>query len=224
MTLQPIDTLTVKDRVLAAIKQAILTGALQPGERIVESKLAGELQVGTTPVREALFELESLGFVTRVANKGASVTQLTLEDAEQIFRVRAEMEGLAAQLLEERITPADLELLRGHAEAMRSAAAQNDLPAFYRSDLEFHRAVWRLSGNRFLAKCLEQLVVPLFAFFLIRNPLDSRDDLVASVERHFDVIDALANHSGARGCMEESMQFFWRQEQQMLFSHASTEA
>ena len=222
MALQPIDALTVKDRALAAIQEAILTGKLMPGERIVESKLASELRVGTTPVREALFELESRGFVTRVTNKGTFVTQLSLEDAEQIFRIRAEMEGLAVHLLQERITAADLDLLRRHAWGMRSAAAQNDQAAFYRSDLDFHRTVWHLSGNRFLVKCLEQLVVPLFAFFIMRNPLDTGDDLNASVERHFDVIQALEDGSGARNCMEESMQFFWQQEQRLLFSETPT--
>jgi DNA-binding GntR family transcriptional regulator len=218
MALQPIDTFTVKDRAQAAIEEAILSGKLQPGERIVEAKLASELRVGTTPVREALFELESRGFVSRVANKGTFVTHLSLEDARQIFHIRTEMEGLAVQLLQERVTPGDLDLLRTHAEGMRKAAAQNDLAAFYRSDLDFHRALWRLSGNRFLVKGLEQLVMPLFAFFLMRNPLDSRADLIASADRHFSVIEALAGGADARLSMEESMQFFWQQEQQLLVS------
>jgi DNA-binding GntR family transcriptional regulator len=212
----------VKDRALAAIQEAILTGKLQPGERIVESKLAGELRVGTTPVREALFELESRGFVTRVTNKGTFVTQLSLEDAEQIFRIRGELEGLAVQLLQERIAAADLDLLRRHARDMKAAAARNDQAAFYRADLDFHRTLWRLSGNPFLVKCLEQLVVPLFAFFIMRHPLDPGDDLNASVGRHFSVIQALEDHSGARLCMEESMQFFWQQEQRLLFSETTT--
>ncbi len=222
MSLQPIDSLTVKDRALAAIQEAILSGTLQPGERIVESKLAGELRVGTTPVREALFELESRGFVTRVANKGTFVTRLSLEDAEQIFRMRAELEGFAVQLLQERITPGDLDLLRRHARDMRDAAARSDQAAFYQADLDFHRTLWRLSGNRFLVKCLEQLVVPLFAFFIMRNPLDPGDDLNASVDRHFEVIQALEDRSGARRCLEESMQFFWQQEQRLLFNETTT--
>jgi DNA-binding GntR family transcriptional regulator len=217
VALQPIDALTVKDHALAAIYDAILTGKLQPGEHIVEARLARELRVGTTPVREALFELESRGFVSRIANRGTFVTQLSLEDAEQIFRIRSELEGLVAGLLEERIAPGDLDLLHRHAKDMRSAAARGDLAAFYRSDLEFHRAMWRLSGNRFLVRCLEQLVPPLFAFFIMRNPDCSEDDLNASVDRHIDVIQAMAARACARKCMENSMQFFWRQQQQLMF-------
>src|SRR4051794_9424605 len=85
---------TKKERVAEAIQNAILSGKLSPGSRIVESQLAREIGVGNTVLREALFELESKGFVRRVANKGTFVTQLTLEDVEQIFCARREMEGL----------------------------------------------------------------------------------------------------------------------------------
>ena len=223
MTLQPLDAVTLKDRVTAAIKEAILAGSLQPGARVTELKLANELRIGTTAVREALFELESQGFVSRIANKGTFVTQLSPEDAEQIFRVRKELEGLAVELLGERVTAADLSLLRRHAEGMKQAALENDLSSFYRSDLDFHRTLWHLSGNRFLIKSLEQIVVPLFAFFLMRNPPDSRDDLLRSVDRHFGVLQALEDGNDARGCMEESMEFFWRQEQKLLFGEIATE-
>lgn len=216
--LHPLDILTVKEGALAAIQEAILSGALQPGERIVEAKFASQMRVGTTPVREALIELEARGFVRRVANKGTFVTQFSPEDAEQAFRVRREMEGLATELLQERVTSADLELLRGQVHGMRTAAEQSDLAGFYRSDLDFHRALWRLSGNRFLVDCLEQIVVPLFAFFIMRNPRNSADELIVSVERHLAVAQALADHSDARRFMEESMQLFWRQEKQLLFS------
>lgn len=70
----PIETATKKDRISELIRQAIISGKLQPGERIVEMQLAKELGVGNTAVREALFDLESKGFVTRVANKGTFVT------------------------------------------------------------------------------------------------------------------------------------------------------
>ena len=81
----PIDTATKKDRVSDVIREAIVSGKLRPGERIVEMQVSKDLGVGNTAVREALFDLESKGFVTRVANKGTFVTQLTIEDVEQIF-------------------------------------------------------------------------------------------------------------------------------------------
>src|SRR5215218_8861306 len=100
----PLRRVVLKDRVSELIKDAILSGKLEAGDRIVEMKLAADLAVGTTAVREALFELEAQGFVTRFTNKGTFVTKLSKEDVAQILTVRRELEGLAVQLLEERAT------------------------------------------------------------------------------------------------------------------------
>src|ERR1039458_9231494 len=81
----PIANTTKKQRIAEGIRKAILSGKLGPGDRIIETQLAKELGVGNTAVREALFELESKGFVRRIANKGTFVTQLTVDDVVQIL-------------------------------------------------------------------------------------------------------------------------------------------
>ena len=207
----------LKDRVLEVMKDAILSGRLEPGDRIVEMKVANDLGVATTSVREALFELESQGFVTRLTNKGTFVTQLSRDDIEQIIRVRHELEGLAAELAEQRATEGDLTTLNAIVEEMNAAARNNDLKSFYKADLEFHRTVWSLSGNRHLTKALDTTVVPLFAFFIMRNPSDSVEELTKSVSWHKRVVDSIANRQGARQCMEEALRFFSQQENWMLF-------
>jgi DNA-binding GntR family transcriptional regulator len=213
----PLQRIVLKDRVSELIKAAILSGRLEPGDRIVEMKLAKDLGVGTTAVREALFELESQGFVTRITNKGTFVTQLTADDVEQILRVRRELEGLAVELLQERATEADPTRLDRFVEGMRSAAKEGDFPSFYRSDLEFHRTLWSLSGNRFLERSLDITIVPLFAFFIMKNPRDSAAALLASADRHADVVRAIRNSEDARKCMESALQFFAQQEKRLLF-------
>ncbi len=217
----PVQRLVLKDRVSKLIKDAILSGKLQPGDRIVEMRLAADLGVGTTAVREALFELEAQGFVTRMTNKGTFVTQLSKEDVAQILTVRGELEGLAAQLLEQRATAENIILLRRIVDEMREAAERSDLQKFYRADLEFHRTIWMLSGNRHLAKALDITVVPLFAFFIMKNPSDSVSELLASAEWHGRVVEAIANRDNARGCMESALQFFNEQARWMLFEGVS---
>jgi DNA-binding GntR family transcriptional regulator len=211
----------LKDRVSELIKGAILSGKLEPGDRIVEMKLAADLGVGTTAVREALFELEAQGFVTRLTNKGTFVTELSKDDVAQILSVRRELEGLAAQLLEQRATEENIALLRGIVDEMREAARQSDLQNFYRADLEFHRTIWALSGNRHLAKALDITVVPLFAFFIMKNPSDSVSQLLESAEWHGRVVEAIANREDARTCMESALRFFNEQERWMLFGARS---
>ncbi len=221
-TLQAIDSvplrrLVLKDRVCDLIKDAILGGRLEPGDRLVEMKMASDLGVATTSIREALFELESQGFVTRNTNKGTFVTKLSSTDISQIIRVRHELEGLAAQLAEELAGPADLLALDIIVTEMEAAANDSDLRRFYRSDLAFHRKIWSLSGNRHLTKALDTTVVPLFAFFIMKNPSDSVSELLKSVGWHRKIFEAIANRDNARKCMEEALQFFSQQETWMLF-------
>lgn len=213
----PLRKIVLKDRVSELIKDAILTGKLMPGDRIVEMKLAEDLGVGTTAVREALFELESQGFVTRLTNRGTFVTELTKDDIAKIVRVRRELEGLAAELAQGHRTEEEVDKLREIVAAMHVAAERNDLENFYKSDLDFHRLIWELSGNRHLVKALDITVVPLFAFFIMKNPADSVDELRKSADWHGRVVDAIAAREGARSAMEAALQFFNEQENWMLF-------
>jgi DNA-binding GntR family transcriptional regulator len=207
----------LKDRVSELIKDAILSGKLQAGDRIVEMKLAADLGLGTTAIREALFELEAQGFVTRLNNKGTYVTKLSRQDVAQILTVRHELEGLAVQLLEERATDEGVAVLRQIVCVMRDMASRNDLEGFYRADLEFHRTIWAQAGNRHLAKALDTLIVPLFAFYIMKNPGDSVTELLESADWHGRVVEAIARKDNARACMEAALQFFNEQERWMLF-------
>jgi GntR family transcriptional regulator of gluconate operon len=220
----PLRREVLKDRVSELIKTAISTGQLEAGDRIVEMKLASDLGVGTTAVREALFELEAQGFVTRLTNKGTFVTKLSKEDVSEILTVRRELEGLAVQLLEQRATAGDVGSLRRIVGEMTAHARENDLVSFYRADLEFHRTIWSLAGNRHLAKALDITVMPLFAFFIMKNPSDSVAQLLESADWHGRVVEAIATKDNARACMEAALQFFKEQECWMLFERGADQA
>jgi len=211
----PIKPVTLRHRIVEVIRQAITSGDLGPGDRVVELQLAKQLGVGNTAVREALFELERAGLVTRIPNKGSFITKMTWEDAQQIFRIRKELESLAVELAMERISAADLDTLQGFVDGMRTAAETSDFERFYQNDIEFHRTLWRLSQNRYLASVLETLVVPLFAFFLIRTRLDYRVDLLGSARRHHQLLDTIRDGHGVRDRMIASLdssEFFWEEQ------------
>ena len=210
----PIKPVTLRHRIVEIIRQAITSGDLGPGDRVVELQLAKQLGVGNTAVREALFELERTGLVTRIPNKGSFITKMTWEDAQQIFRVRKELESLAVELALERISAPDLDALQGFVNGMKTAAETSDFERFYQNDIEFHRTLWRLSQNRYLANVLETLVVPLFAFFLIRTRLDYKVDLLGSAQRHHQLLDTIRDGHGVRDRMVASLdssQVFWEQ-------------
>jgi DNA-binding GntR family transcriptional regulator len=188
--LELIQPISKRDQVVRAMKDAILSGTIAPGASIVESKIAQQLGAGVPLIREALIELEHQGFVQRTPYKGTTVTKLSPVDVRRIFALRVEMEALAIEWAKSHITDADVEHLRQTIRRMEEAANVLDLPQFYECDLAFHRKIWSLSGNPYLADALERLVVPLFAFFLMKTSRQQAS-YVESACMHAKVVEAI---------------------------------
>lgn len=210
--LKLIQSVSKRDQIVASFKEAIMSGLIQPGEPIVESKVAQQLGAGIPLVREALIELEYQGYVQKVPYKGTTVTKLAHRDVEKIFRLRRELESLAMEWAKENVTTADIEELRGITIRMKEGAQAHDLDQFYQNDLAFHRKLWEMSGNEYLVECLERIVVPLFAFFLMKDRRP-RESYLISVAQHEKIVESLPHLSGAelRVLMRDSISD-WRTE------------
>jgi DNA-binding GntR family transcriptional regulator len=204
--LKLIQPISKKDQVIAAIKDAILSGAIGPGDQIVESRMAHELGSGIPLVREALVALEHQGFVQKTPYKGTTVTKLEPKQIQDNFQLRVELEPLAVEWAKEKITPDDVRELRVLIGRMEKAAADLDLDEFYQNDLEWHRKLWALSGNTYLEDVLERLVVPLFAFFVMKTSRE-REAYIESADMHARIVEALADGSAedVRALMKESL-------------------
>jgi DNA-binding GntR family transcriptional regulator len=187
------------DQITRIIKEQIFNGELSPGERVVEQKFARQFGVGQNAIREALIELAHLGFVRRVPNKGTYVTKVTPEDAIKIARVRRALEGLAIELILERMKTEKLDISAAAEllNRMRRLLKKGDMEAFYETDVEFHRRLWQLAGNEYLAQMLEQIVVPLFAFFIVVNlhPDDKTESILEAVMAHERILKAIEKGS-----------------------------
>jgi len=194
--LELIQPISKRDQVVKAMKEAILSGTIQPGASIVESRMAQQLGAGVPLIREALIELEHQGFVQRTPYKGTTVTKLGPAEVKRIFRLRVELEALAIEWAKENVTKQDLEKLRQTIARMETAAKELDLTTFYEADLAFHRKIWNLSDNPYLADALERVVVPLFAFFLMKTSR-RRASYVESAEMHAKIVEALPAKSAA---------------------------
>jgi DNA-binding GntR family transcriptional regulator len=195
--LKLIQPVSKRDQVVTSFKEAILSGIIQPGEPIVESKVAQQLGAGIPLVREALIELEHQGYVQKVPYKGTTVTKLAQRDVEKIFRLRIELESLAIEWAKENVTPADLEDLRSITAKMKEGAQAHDLDQFYQNDLAFHRKLWEMSGNEYLVECLERIVAPLFAFFLMKDRRE-RESYLFSAAQHEKIVEELPRLSGVK--------------------------
>lgn len=217
--LELIQPISKRDQVIRALKEAILSGTIQPGASIVETKVAQQLGAGVPLIREALIELEHQGFVQRTPYKGTTVTKLGPTDIKRIFRLRVELEALAIEWAKENVTEADLETLRQTIRNMEQAAIEVDLDLFYEADLAFHRKIWNLSDNPYLTDALERVVVPLFAFFLMKTSR-RRNSYVESASMHAAIVEALPQKSAAelREMVKQSLTG-WKDEMlDLLFS------
>jgi DNA-binding GntR family transcriptional regulator len=192
--LELIQPISKRDQVVRAMKEAILTGTIQPGASIVESKIAQQLGAGVPLIREALIELEHQGFVQRTPYKGTTVTKLSPTDVRRIFALRVELEAIAIEWAKEHATDSDLDSLRQEIAKMEKAAQALDLPQFYEGDLAFHRKIWSLSGNPYLVDALERVVVPLFAFFLMKTSRQQAS-YIESACMHKQIVEAIPSKS-----------------------------
>jgi len=204
--LKLIQPISKKDQVVAVIKEAILLGTIGPGDQIVESRMARQLGSGIPLVREALIALEHQGFVQKTPYKGTTATKLEPRQIQQIFELRVVLEALAIEWAKNNVTAEDIKELQSLIRKMEQAAADLDLDQFYESDLDFHRKIWSLSGNSYLAEALERVVVPLFAFFVMKTKRDP-ESYIESAAMHGKIVQALPNKSALelRELMRESL-------------------
>ena len=155
------------EQITERLFQAILTGELKPGEQIIETKMARQLGVGQSTLREALQAMEHRGLVTK--NRNTFVTELSIQDVEILFAVRLELEPLAASLACGRLTEAQLQELQHHLDTMETARRQHNYAMLLTSDLAFHQVVWEAPKVETLRRFLNLILPPLFAFFYMRH-------------------------------------------------------
>lgn len=184
-----INKTVLSDQVKQYILDAIERGELQPGERLVESQLARQLRISQAPVREAIRDLVSSGFLEREPHKGAMVRLLTDKDMQEIYSVRAVLDALAAEQAAPHVTEEDLQELRDTVEKMLHMAKLGDYLAAARYDWQFHIQIVAISGNTLLRRIYDNLQLGQYILVTMRRSSISLEQLAA---RHQAVIEALA--------------------------------
>ena len=171
--------------------ERIFKGELQPGDRIVELQLANELGTSQAPVREALRELQSLGFVEHEPYRGTRVRRITERELAEIFPVRAALEELAAQEAASRLNRR-VEDLEKEFEAMRVAAGRRDLQDLAGHDARFHRLIVEAAENKVLLDLWKTLRVEAR---VVVTALKTDIDFEELAEMHRPLLEALAEGS-----------------------------
>lgn len=181
----------MKETVAAVLREKIIAGGIAPGELIVERQWAAQLGVAQASVREALNILAAEGFVLRVPGRRARAIKFSKQDVEQIYQIREVLEGLAARLVVER--KVDLLPMERAWDAMQSAVAVYDIKALVDADLRFHLSLCEQSGNALLARQARRLLIPLFAFVLMRVYTNQRgaQPWKTTIDLHGHILDVL---------------------------------
>lgn len=188
--LLPLRSLSKSREVFERLRDAIWSGDLAPGTPIRESHLAKQLNVSQVPVREALLQLEHLGLVVRVPDRGTTVTKLTRTEILQMMEVRRHLEELAFQLAAPRITKEAEAILRRHLTRMQDLVLKKDHFGVAEEDFGFHRTVWKASGNDVLEKTLERLCIAVYAFVSLKRHA-AGETMKSAVRSHKLLLDAL---------------------------------
>jgi len=174
------------------LEEEIITGVFSPGEHLDEIGLAKRFGVSRTPIREALFQLATVGFVERKPRKGNFVAEIGPKKLVEMFDVMAELEAMCAKLAARRTTQEQLnEILDAH-KACCEISSNGDADQYYYLNEIFHSKIRNAAGNTFLIEQTEQLHKRLRAYR--RLQLRTRGRIKTSFEEHNDIVEAIKDN------------------------------
>ncbi len=200
----------LRKQVYKVLREAILKGELMIGEKITEMEIADELSVSRTPVREAFRMLEQEELINIIPQQGVFVAGVETEkEIDDIFQLRAELEGLAAYLAAEKINEEQKELLKEYTKELEECIKNNDQRGCIRVDIAFHRIIKEASNNKWLEKFLDTLFEQATRF---RSSSFSRKGRMEEfLSEHMELADAIngGDSDRARKCAEDHIKAAW---------------
>ncbi|KSU52958.1 MULTISPECIES: GntR family transcriptional regulator [unclassified Gordonia (in: high G+C Gram-positive bacteria)] len=190
---------TKNDYAYAELQRRILTGVLPAGAVIPQAKLAAEIGVSTTPLREAIRRLSAEGMVELEAHRDARVTPVSADEARHLYQVRENLDPLAAALAARTRTAADIAAISNAFDRLSPIASASDVDALVRHR-EFHRTVYRASGNPVLIDILERLwdKADRYRVIGLSHRGDSPDDRSRVTAEHRAIMEAVADGDAER--------------------------
>ncbi len=188
-TFKSLPYVALSDAALESIREAILSGRLKPGERILESHIATQLGISRAPVREAIRQLKSEGLLVSLPHRGTYVIQFSAQDAYEIYTLRAVLEGLAVSLVAANPAEQTIAQLQQCVDEMRTAAAVGDAFAMTEADVRFHKTLCHAAQHKRLFEVWMSMNTQIRAFVsMTARQYLTPTDVVA---RHQALVDAI---------------------------------
>src|SRR6202047_259842 len=186
------DTSTFAERAYRALRDVIVSLDVyrQPGEvRLDERRLAQDLGISRTPVREAMAQLEREGFVRSVPRRGVYVVRKTRREVIELITAWAALESMAARLITENASGDDIAALRRMFATFENGVARAHLDEYSEINIGFHQTIIRMSGNSMLINLAENLFTHMR--MIRRKTIGEKDRADRSIRDHMDIIEAL---------------------------------
>lgn len=178
--------LPLRDVVFNTLRQAILRGEMEPGERLMEIQLAQKLGVSRTPIREAIRKLELEGLVIMIPRKGAEVAHITEKDMRDVLEVRATLEKLAVTLACKNVSESKIAELKSANKVFESAIVSKDVVNIVDADVHFHDVIYSMTNNERLIQIINNLREQMYRYRL-EYVKDARTHSIL-ISEHNDII------------------------------------
>jgi len=179
---------SISEDLILYIKQQIASGQLNPGDRIVETKLAQELGISQTPVREAIRRLQGEGIITVVPNKGPMVCTLDKKDVFEIYSIRSMLEGLAIRLAVQNASDEQIEEIERFYNKMKDKLLDESVEYLIDDSLHIHETIMILSRHSRLIATYQSIS---FQILLVNRMLGTKKTKQNEVLQHGELIEAL---------------------------------
>jgi len=187
------------------LSEDIVYCRLKPGQRLIEDDLTSLLNVSRTPLREALGQLRSEGFVEYLPNKGVRVASLSVKEVFEIYSVRAVLEGYAAKLAAENANPENLKKLKNIHKQMEEDGQKRDLPGLLKDNRDFHGFIVEMSVNQTLYNTIDQLQRRVYRYGLLSISIPQH--ITFYIDIHKNIVKAISDRDSrnAGKIMEEHL-------------------
>lgn len=176
-------------KVYRVLKSKIIKGSFEPGDKLLESRIAKQLGVSRTPVREALRQLAAAGFVKMIPNQAIIVNDISIKDLREVLQIRGVLEGLAAWLAAFLITKEKIKVLETCNENMEKLIGQNNIIAFGKESNKFHSVILEICENNRLIQIRENLADQIYKYRNISLHIPGR--LESALKEHKEITEAL---------------------------------
>ena len=177
------------DDIVSAIEEDIVLGRLNPKERLVEEDLIERFYCKRHVVRQALFQLDAIGLVERIKNRGAFVKAYTPKEVEDLYAMRELLETAGAKSIPLPAPPSMIEELTSIQNQHRDAVEAHDLRRVFRLNIAFHRTLFSATGNAYLIECINDFAQKAHAIRFMA--ITDAESLEQACSEHFAMIDAI---------------------------------